>query len=90
MKADIYTRGGDGAWPEAARVTRVPFGHPEGYLEGFATIYREAAEAIRARKEGRAVDPAVVYPTVLDGLKGLRFIEASVESSRQGGVWTEL
>ncbi len=86
----LYTRGGDGAWPEAARVTRVPFGHPEGYLEGFATIYREAAEAIRARKAGRPVDPAVVYPTVLDGLKGLRFVEASVESSRQGGVWTEL
>jgi predicted dehydrogenase len=82
-----YTRGGDGAWPEAARVTRVPSGHPEGYLEGFANLYQEAARAIRAAKAGRPVDAAVIYPTVEDGLSGVRFIERAVESSQKGNIW---
>ncbi len=85
----LYSRGGDGAWAEAARVTRVPFGHPEGYLEGFATIYAEAARAIRAHAAGEALDPAVVYPTVEDGLDGVRFVEAAVASSAGGGIWTK-
>ncbi len=84
------TRGGDGAGPAAARVTRVPFGHPEGYLEGFATIYAEAARAIRAKREGRAPDPDVIYPTVDDGVKGMEFIDASVRSSKADGVWTKV
>jgi len=86
----LYTRGGNGQWPEAARVTRVPSGHPEGYLEGFATIYAEAARAIRAARVGRAPDADVVYPTVEDGLAGMRFIEAAVTSSKEGNVWTRL
>ena len=59
------TRGGAGAGPEAVRVTRVPPGHPEGYLEGFANIYTEAARAIRAKIDGTALDPAVIYPTAV-------------------------
>lgn len=86
----LFTRGGNGAWPEAARVTRVPGGHPEGYLEGFATIYAEAARAIRAAREGRKPDAEVVYPTVEDGLKGMQFIEAAVASSKAGNVWTKV
>jgi predicted dehydrogenase len=86
----LITRGGDGVGPAAARVTRVPFGHPEGYLEGFATIYTEVARAIRARREGRPVDPEVHYPTVRDGLEGVRFVDACVRSSAAGGVWTTL
>lgn len=84
------TRGGDGAGPEAARVTRVPFGHPEGYIEGFATIYREIADALDARAAGRAVDPAVVFPGVGDGLAGMRFVAATVKSASAGGVWVPL
>lgn len=84
------TRGGDGASPEAARVTRTPFGHPEGYLEGFANIYAEVARAIRARREGAAVEKEVLYPTIEDGVLGVRFIEAAVESSKRGNVWVEL
>lgn len=85
-----YTRGGDGAWPEAARVTRIPAGHPEGYLEGFATIYVEAARAIRAHAAGTAPEAAVFYPSVDDGVAGVRFVDAAVRSSAAGGVWVTL
>ncbi len=86
----LLTRAGAGAWPQAARVTRVPGGHPEGYLEGFATIYAEAARAIRAARDGGKPDAGVVYPTVEDGLAGMRFIEAAVASSRAGNAWTKV
>ncbi|MCX5576898.1 Gfo/Idh/MocA family protein [Kaistia terrae] len=86
----LLTRAGAGAWPEAARVSRVPGGHPEGYLEGFANIYTEAARAIHAARDGSAVDPAVTYPTVQDGLVGMQFIEAAVASSKAGNVWTKV
>jgi predicted dehydrogenase len=86
----LITRGGDGAWPVAARVTRTPFGHPEGYLEGFANIYQEVARAIRAHSERCAVNGDVSFPTVRDGLMGVRFIEAAVESSARGGAWVTL
>ncbi|WP_206615487.1 Gfo/Idh/MocA family protein [Solirhodobacter olei] len=84
------TRGGAGSGPEAARLTRVPAGHPEGYLEGFGNIYSEAASAILAARAGEPVPADVVYPTVRDGLDGMRFIEAAVRSSKAGGVWTEV
>lgn len=83
----LITRGGAGAGPAAARVSRVPAGHPEGYLEGFATIYSEAADAILAARDGRPVPDGVTFPTVEDGLDGMRFIETAVASSREGGIW---
>jgi predicted dehydrogenase len=86
----IIGRGGAGTTGDANRVTRVPPGHPEGYLEGFATIYSEAAQAIRAARGGGKPDKAVAFPTVEDGVKGLAFIEAAVKSSAKGGVWTKL
>ncbi|MBB2675875.1 UNVERIFIED_ORG: hypothetical protein GGE44_005489 [Rhizobium esperanzae] len=86
----LITRGGAGAGAAAGRVTRVPSGHPEGYLEAFATIYTEAAHAINARKKGKAVDKAVVYPTVDDGVKGVAFVEACVASSKKNGAWVKL
>jgi predicted dehydrogenase len=64
----LITRAGAGAGKAAARVTRVPPGHPEGYLEGFANIYAEAARAILAAREGRAPDSDVLFPTVEDGV----------------------
>ena len=90
MPKRLYTRAGAGAYPEAARVTRIPSGHPEGYLEGFANIYAEAARAILAHRERRTVGTDVLHPSVEDGLRGMRFIEAVVESSRQGAVWRDL
>ncbi len=86
----LITRGGPGSGPEAARVTRVPAGHPEGYLEGFANIYSEIARAIIAARDGAKPDPAVIFPTVKDGLVGMEFIEAAVKSSHKGGVWVKL
>jgi len=64
---------------------RLPAGHPEGYLEGFATTYREVACAIRGD-----ADAEMVFPTVADGVLGVRFIAACVESSSRGGWWVPL
>ncbi len=86
----LITRGGAGANAAASRVTRIPSGHPEGYLEAFATIYAEAARAINARKTGTDLDPAVIYPTVDDGVKGVAFVEACVASSKRNGAWVKL
>jgi predicted dehydrogenase len=86
----LIRRGGAGAMPVAARVTRIPSGHPEGYLEGFANIYSDAAELIWAKIEGREPDAAAAWlPSVRDGVAGVRFIEAVVESSRQDGAWVK-
>ena len=86
----LITRGGVGAGSAAARLSRIPPGHPEGYLEGFANIYSEAAEAIRARREGRQPDSDVVFPTVHDGLAGVAFVAACVKSSKRGGAWVDV
>jgi hypothetical protein len=69
----------------------VPGGHPEGYLEGFAQIYSDAAELVRAYREKRAPDPyATLAPGVSDGLRGVKFIEAAIASSGNNGAWTAL
>ncbi len=86
----LITRGGAGVGSATPRVTRVPAGHPEGYLEAFATIYSEAANAIEAHRNGKKPDSAVIYPTVDDGLKGVAFIDACVRSSQKNGVWVKL
>jgi predicted dehydrogenase len=86
----LITRGGAGSGKSAARVTRVPPGHPEGYLEGFANIYREAAQAILAARGGKRPDKAVLFPTVEDGVKGMAFIEACVRSSNRNAAWVKL
>jgi predicted dehydrogenase len=84
------TRGGPGLGAAAARMTRVPPGHPEGYLEGFANIYSEVALAIKAAREGAKPPAGVHFPGIDDGLKGLAFIEAAVESAKANGKWTKL
>ncbi|MHB0951548.1 MAG: Gfo/Idh/MocA family protein [Allorhizobium sp.] len=86
----LITRNGAGAGASAARVSRIPAGHPEGYLEAFATIYSEAALAINASKSGKAADPEVVYPTIDDGVKGVAFVEACVASSKGNGAWVKV
>jgi hypothetical protein len=72
-------------------VRRIPSGHPEGYLEAFATLYAEIAQAIRAALKGGAkADKAAQFPTLDDGIKGVAFIEAVVASSAGGGRWVKL
>lgn len=91
LPKQLITRAGAGAGPAAARVTRVPSGHPEGYLEGFANIYQEAARAIRAaRKKNGKPAKDVIYPTVEDGVEGVAFVEACVKSSKKNAAWTKL
>jgi predicted dehydrogenase len=84
------TRGGPGSGEAAARMTRIPSGHPEGYLEGFANIYAEAARAIVARREGVALDGAVTFPGLKEGLEGVAFVDACVRSSKKNGAWVKL
>jgi predicted dehydrogenase len=86
----LITRGGAGSGPAAARVTRVPPGHPEGYLEGFANIYKEAAAAILAARMGKKPDKSVTFPTVQDGVKGVAFVDACVRSSGRNAAWVKL
>jgi predicted dehydrogenase len=86
----LLTRGGAGAGPAAARVSRTPSGHPEGYLEGFANIYAEAARAILARRAGEPVPADVLYPTIDDGVAGVAFVDACVRSSERDAAWVRL
>ena len=86
----LITRGGHGSGAAAGHSSRTPSGHPEGYLESFAQLYRDMAEQITARWQGREPNPmACTVPTVEDGALGMRFIEAVVESSRADGRWTD-
>jgi predicted dehydrogenase len=86
----IITRGSAAASPAAARVTRLPAGHPEGYLEAFANVYREAALAIRTWRNSNQIPADLLYPTVGDGVDGVRFIDACVGSSSNDGAWTNV
>jgi len=84
----LITRGGAGSNAASQKGTRIPPGHPEGYLEGFANIYSEAADAIEAAREGKSSD--ALYPTVEDGLDGMKFIQACVTSSKRNSAWVKL
>jgi predicted dehydrogenase len=75
----------------AAHATRVPAGHPEGYLEAFAQLYSDAARHIIALDAGLAVPVEALWlPTVDDGVDGMAFIEAVLASHQNGGVWTDV
>jgi len=83
---NIYSKGNPGLCKEAYRAGKLPPGHPDGFIEAFANVYNEAYLAIFAKDEGKPLnDPD--YPTVYDGLRGMKFIRAAVESSKRGGVW---
>ncbi|MBV8471794.1 MAG: Gfo/Idh/MocA family oxidoreductase [Hyphomicrobiales bacterium] len=86
----ILTRAGPGSGEAASRVTRVPSGHPEGYLEGFANIYSDIALAIKAHRKGEQPPAGAHFPDIADGVKGLAFMEAAVASSKANGQWVTL
>lgn len=84
-------RGSAGTGRAAAHSTRIPSGHPEGYLEAFAQLYTDLAEQIRAKQEKRAPNPtSLLVPTVSDGVDGVKFINAVLESSRKGSAWVSI
>ena len=88
--AEWRTPNGPGTLPLAARSTRIVAGHPEAFLEAFANLYSDVAEAIAARRSGTTPDPLALYfPNAIDGAIGLRFVEAVITSSRAGGAWTD-
>ena len=86
----IYRRGNEYVTAVAKRFTRLPFGHPEAFIEAFANIYVEAARAIEAEVNGQPIPPDCDFPTVHDGVEGMAFISTAVESAKAGGVWTRM
>jgi predicted dehydrogenase len=86
----LLTRGGPGLGESARRATRLPPGHPEGFIEAFANIYRGVAADISARIAGTTADPLDAdYPRVEDGARGVRFIETTVASARSERKWLD-
>jgi predicted dehydrogenase len=84
------TPNGPGTLPLAARCTRLVAGHPEGFPDAFANLYSDAAEAIAARRAGVEPDPlAMHFPNSYDGLLGVRFVDAVIQSSNANGVWVK-
>lgn len=83
----IYRRGNDYLCSAAKANTRIPPGHPEAFLEAFANVYNAACDAIRARNAGQK-NAEFDYPTLVDGARGVRFIEKTVESSTSDRKWT--
>jgi len=84
------TPNGPGTLPLSKHSSRIVAGHPEGFHEGFANIYSDAAEAIAARRAGKTPNPlALHFPTSFDGLMTLRFVFSAIESSKSNGKWTK-
>jgi predicted dehydrogenase len=91
--AEVYRTAGGYLDAAAKAATRIPAGHPEGFLEAFANIYKNFANHIRAVRAGRklaADDPALDYPKIGDAVRGMAFIEAVVKSSAKNARWTRL
>jgi predicted dehydrogenase len=87
----LVTRAGVGADAAAGAVSRIPGGHPEGYLEAFANLYTEAADAIRAAQDGTSFEQAMgLLPGIATGLDGMSFINACVKSSSANAAWVDL
>lgn len=83
----ILTRGGPGLGQSAQAATRLPGGHPEAFIEAFGNIYRDFAAHVRAQTAGKAHSPA--YPTIADGVRGVEFVEAAIESASSSS-WVNL
>lgn len=88
---EVLRTAGSTLYPEAQAHTRIPGGHPEGYLEAFANIYRNFAKCVRARLKGEDVEEIYKdFPTVADGVRGMNFIEKVVESGNKGAQWVKV
>ncbi|MBE0670996.1 MAG: Gfo/Idh/MocA family oxidoreductase [Anaerolineales bacterium] len=84
------TPNGPGTLPLSKHSSRIVAGHPEGFHEGFANIYSDAAEAIAARRSGKTPDPLAMYfPNSFDGLMTLKFVFSAIASSKNNGQWTK-
>jgi len=72
------------------RGSLVSRGHPEAFIEAFANIYLEAARAVEAEVNGQPLPKDLDFPTADDGVKGMAFISAAVQSAKNGGIWTKM
>lgn len=85
----VYTPNGNDLYPEAVSASRIPSGHPEGYLEAFANIYKAFTKSIQARLKNETVEQPD-FPTVSDGVRGVKFIHKAVKSDADNAAWTQL
>lgn len=85
----VYTPNGNDLYPESLIVSRIPAGHPEGYLEAFATIYKNFATHLMAVLNGKIIENPD-YPTAADGVRGMKFIYAAVDSDKNNAAWTKI
>ncbi len=88
--SEIWRRGNGYVGDTAKRFTRIPAGHPEGYLEAFGNIYAEIFRAIAAEVAGQKAPRDVDFPTIDDGIEGMAFIETTVKSARLGARWVKM
>ena len=87
---EVRRTGGPGVGDAAANATRLPAGHPEGFLEAFAVLYRNFADVLVAKRAGRKpTEENLDFPTIADGVRGMAFIETVVASAEAGAVWTK-
>ena len=83
----ILGRGSANLSSAAAKMTRIPSGHPEGYIEGFANIYKEIAQAVYASRKGKSFPKGVLFPDLEDGVAGMEFIDAALKSNQNNNQW---
>jgi len=83
-------RGYSSIAPKAAKYTRIPSGHTEGWLEAMSNLYSSFIDCIQAKIKGCFTDDMIDYPTINDGTEGIKFIEACLKSSKQGNVWVDM
>ncbi len=83
-------RGNGAVTPQAARYGRLPAGHTEGWLESMGNLYDSYAECVRAKKEGTFTPEMIDYPTIEEGIAGLKYVEACLESNAKGNIWVEV
>ena len=87
----LLTRAGPELSVDAQHATRIPAGHPEGYLEAFAQLYRDVADQLDARLEGTVPTPeSLLVPGIEVGVRGMRFVAAALASSADGSRWTDI
>ena len=88
--ARTIKRGYGAVTPGAAKYGRLPAGHTEGWIEAMGNLYDSFAECVAAKKAGSFTEDMIDYPTVEDGVNGLRYVEACLESNEKGNIWVEL
>ena len=88
--ARTIKRGYGAVTPGAAKYGRLPAGHTEGWIEAMGNLYDSFTECVAAKKAGSFTEDMIDYPTVEDGVNGLRYVEACLESNEKGNIWVEL